>query len=107
MSREIRESVARRLFWISWARIPIWLALCSLAHGLNHVFCLSHIAREDSVLGKLQCLPQFSGRFSSLETLLNLVPHVGNKISLAAEQVHIAQVAMRRNHGLDGKLGNL
>jgi hypothetical protein len=93
--------------WISSARTPIWLGLCALAHGFDHVFCLSRIAREDSVLGKLQCLLQFSGRFSSFETLLDLVPHVGNKLSLAAEQVHIAQVAMRRNHGLDGKLGNL
>src|SRR6478672_10713759 len=105
LSPQGASSVARHLLWISW--IPIWLGLCSRAHGLNHVFYLSRIAREDPVLGKLQCLLQLSGRFSSLETLLDLVPHVGNKISLAAEQVHIAQVAMRRNHGLDGKLGNL
>ena len=34
-------------------RIPIWLGLCALAHRLDHVFCLSRIAREDPVLAKL------------------------------------------------------
>src|SRR5512133_3966948 len=107
LSPQGASSVARHLLWISWARIPIWLGLCALAHGLDHIFYLSRIAREDPVLAKSQCLLQFSGRFSSFETLLDLVPHVGNKVPLAAEQVHIAQLAMRRNHGLDGKLGNL